>query len=106
MCRVTEMDKADQQPEPPRLPHLARLLEQQPGFAEVVAQLRAGRSGTFDGAVGSSCALLAASLAHHAPGPLMVVCSSEEAADDLAEDTRLFGAGDAAAFSGLGIGTR
>jgi len=53
---------------------LARRLETHTGFADAVAELHAGRPATFDGVMGSSCALLAASLLQHAPGPLIIVC--------------------------------
>ncbi|MBM4088825.1 MAG: hypothetical protein FJ276_05250, partial [Planctomycetes bacterium] len=74
---------------------LARCLENHAGFAEALVELAAGRLATFDGVVGSSCALLAARLLDHAPGPLVVVCLSEDAADVFCDDLRLFVAGEA-----------
>jgi len=61
------------------------------GFAEVVASLIAGHAATLDGVWGSSCALAAAALAAHAPGPLVVVCPRAEEVDGLIEDLGLFG---------------
>ncbi len=92
------MQEAQPHSKPQPLSDLARFLEQQDGFAEVLAELQAGRQGTFDGAVGSSCALLAVSLALHAPGPLVVVCCSEDSADAVAEDMLLFAAGNPLRF--------
>lgn len=70
-----------------------RRLETHPGFVEALAELRAGRHAAFDAVVGSSCALLAASLLPYVPGLLVVVCHSEDAADVLADDVGLFAQG-------------
>ena len=77
---------------PDRLLQLAGRLEAADGFAEVVASLRGGHGATFDGVWGSSCALLAAALARHAPGPLVVVCPHPHDIDELVEDLALFAA--------------
>ncbi len=52
-----------------RLLELAPLLENQPGYAAVLDSLTAGHGATIGGAWGSSCALVAASLAAACPGP-------------------------------------
>ena len=75
---------------PDRLLELAGRLERQEGFAEVVASLKAGHAATFDGVWGSTCALVAATLAAHAPGPLVVVCPRADDVDDLVDDLGLF----------------
>ncbi|MHB0957210.1 MAG: transcription-repair coupling factor [Pirellulaceae bacterium] len=75
------------------LSDLARRLETHTGFGDAVAELHAGRPATFDGVVGASCALLAASLLRPAPGPLMVVCRSEDAAELLGDDLQMFAEG-------------
>ena len=56
----------------------------QEGFVEVVASLQAGHAATLDGVWGSSCALVAAALVAHAPGPLVVVCANVDDVDDFA----------------------
>lgn len=73
-----------------RLFELAGRLERHEGFAEVVESMRGGHAATFDGVWGSSCALVAAALASHAPASLVVVCPNIEQADDLLEDLALF----------------
>jgi len=73
-----------------QLLELPARLEEHEGFREVVAGLKAGQAATLDGAWGSSCALAAAALAGHAPGPLVLVCARADDADDLADDLRLF----------------
>jgi transcription-repair coupling factor (superfamily II helicase) len=92
------MDACNVPTAPRPLREWARGLENQTGFVDVLAELRAGRTAAFDGVVGSSCALLAVALLKHAPGPLVVVCHSEDMADTLAEDTRLFAPGAAQRF--------
>lgn len=73
-----------------RLLDLVGRLERQEGFAEVVESLRAGQAATLDGVWGSSCALVAAVLASHAPGPLVVVCPQVDGTDNLIDDLALF----------------
>src|SRR5688572_20031708 len=78
---------------PPAAPALADLvgrLERQQGFAEVIASLAKGHSATLGGVWGSSCALVAASLVRHAPGPLVVICSHGDDLDDFAADLANF----------------
>jgi len=81
-----------------RLLELAGRLESAPGFADVVASLQAGHGATLDGVWGSSCALVAAALAGHAPGPLVVVCAHPGDVDDFVDDLSLFAALDPARF--------
>jgi len=73
-----------------RLLELVGRLQRQEGFAEVIAGLKEGRMATLDGVWGSSCALVAAVLAMHAPGPLVVVCPLVDQADELLDDLSLF----------------
>jgi len=65
-------------------------LEKHDGFDEVVAGLKAGQAATLDGVWGSSCALVAAALARHAPSSLVVVCPHIAQSDDFVEDLALF----------------
>src|SRR5579863_4799884 len=83
---------------PGRLPDLAGRLEAAPGFADVLQSLQAGHGATFDGVWGSSCALVAATLAGHAPGPLVVVCPHPGDVDDFLDDLALFAPIEAARF--------
>ncbi|MEX2120847.1 MAG: transcription-repair coupling factor [Pirellulales bacterium] len=82
-----------------KLTALAGRLEGTEGFSEVVASLRAGHGATFDGVWGSSCALLAAALARHAPGPLVVVLAYPSQVDDFCDDLALFSEADAGRFA-------
>jgi transcription-repair coupling factor (superfamily II helicase) len=72
------------------LQELVGRLERQSGFAEVIASLQAGHAATLGGVWGSSCALVAASLARHAPGPLVVVWPHMDDLDDFCDDLALF----------------
>ena len=65
-------------------------LDRQEGFAEVVAELQAGHAATLDGVWGSSCALVAATLADHAPASLVLVCPHIDQIDEHIDDLRLF----------------
>src|SRR5205085_5898862 len=65
------------------LPHLLQTAE---GFEPLAAALRAGRSGTVDGAWGSSAALAVAALAGEAPGPVLVVIPHPADLDAFASD--------------------
>ena len=65
-------------------------LESLAGYAEVIASLREGHAATLGGVWGSSCALVAASLAEHRPGPLVVVFAHGDNADDFIDDFALF----------------
>jgi transcription-repair coupling factor (superfamily II helicase) len=60
------------------------------GFAEATAALASGQPATFDGVWGSSCALLAGTLAKTGNRPLLVVTPHEREADDLLVDLPLF----------------
>ncbi len=73
-----------------RLYDLVGRLESQRGFAEVIASLQAGHSSTLGGVWGSSCALVAASLVRHAPGPVVVVWPHMDDLDDFCDDLALF----------------
>jgi transcription-repair coupling factor (superfamily II helicase) len=73
-----------------RLFELAGRLEQDRGFVEAAGSLRAGHAATIGGAWGSACALVAAALARHASGPLVVVLPRIDAIDDFLDDLRLF----------------
>ncbi len=73
-----------------RLLELVGRLESHAGFAEVVASLKAGHGATMGGVWGSSCALTAAALVQHAPGPLIVVAPHGDDLDDFCDDLALF----------------
>jgi len=72
------------------LRELVGRLEGQRGFAEVIASLQAGHAATLGGVWGSSCALVAASLVVHAPGPLIAVWAHLDDLDDFCDDFALF----------------
>jgi transcription-repair coupling factor (superfamily II helicase) len=73
-----------------RLRSLARRLEDEKGFVDVLAGLKAGHAATLDGVRGSSCALAAAALAEHAPQALVIVCPHPGEIDELADELSLF----------------
>jgi transcription-repair coupling factor (superfamily II helicase) len=73
-----------------RMRQLYRRLFEWEGCEECVAALMSGNPATFDGVWGSSCALVAAALHDRAGGPLVVVCPTQNEADELAADLRLF----------------
>ncbi|HEV2970119.1 MAG TPA: transcription-repair coupling factor [Pirellulales bacterium] len=73
-----------------RLLELADALHDEPGFAEVVASLKAGHGATLGGIWGSSCALSAAALEADAPELLVVVCPRPADIDTLYDDLALF----------------
>jgi transcription-repair coupling factor (superfamily II helicase) len=75
---------------PTLLEELVGRLEQQQGFAQVLASLSAGNAATLGGVWGSSCALVASSLARHASGPLVVVWPHMDDLDDFCDDLALF----------------
>ncbi|HVU89197.1 MAG TPA: transcription-repair coupling factor [Pirellulales bacterium] len=91
-------DAATETAAPGRLPNLTGRLEAATGFADVVASLRAGHGATLDGVWGSSCALVAATLAGQAAGPLVVVCAHPGDIDDFLDDLSLFAPLEAARF--------
>src|SRR5262245_24155707 len=76
-----------------QLTDLVPLIQTAEGFPELLAALQAGRSGTVDGAWGSSAGLAAAALALQAPHTLLVVIAHPRDLDPWATD--LF------SFSGL-----
>ncbi|HEX4592521.1 MAG TPA: CarD family transcriptional regulator, partial [Gemmataceae bacterium] len=67
------------------LPHLLQTAE---GFAPLAEALRAGQSGSVDGAWGSAAALAIAALTHEAPEPVLVVIPHPADLDALAGDLR------------------
>ncbi len=74
-----------------RMRHLERSLWESEGFGEAVAELAAGRPATFDGAWGSSCALLAAALTSGRGADFIVaVLPTQREADEFTADLELF----------------
>ncbi len=69
---------------------LPNLLEKTEGWAELRAALLSGRSGTVDGAWGSSAALAAATLAAETPGTLLVVVPNPTDVEPWQEDIASF----------------
>ena len=69
---------------------LPELLHHSDGWADVRAALLGGRSGTIDGAWGSSAALAAAALAADASGAILVVVPNTADAASWAEDITSF----------------
>ena len=69
---------------------LVRLLGETQGFSELVAELKAGNSGTIDGAWGSSSALAIATLATHCEKSLIVVLPRPADLDQFADDLAAF----------------
>ena len=85
--------KTSDSPKPPAvrdLKDLARFVLRAPGFLEVVAALKNGRSATIDGAWGSASALVAATLGGQAPSTLLVVVAHVGDVDDFADDLASF----------------
>ncbi|MEM9186662.1 MAG: transcription-repair coupling factor [Planctomycetota bacterium] len=80
------------------LRRLAAQLVERADFARVAESLETGHSGTLGGVWGASCALVAASLAERAPGPLVVVVPHLADVDRFLADFRLFSQASAAAF--------
>ncbi|MGC3970846.1 MAG: transcription-repair coupling factor [Pirellulales bacterium] len=73
-----------------RLRSLARRLDAESGFDEVLASLHAGHGATLDGVRGSSCALVAAALVDHAPATLCVICPHPADIDEFCDELSLF----------------
>jgi transcription-repair coupling factor (superfamily II helicase) len=82
-----------------RMRRLERSLWESEGFGEAVAELAAGRPATFDGAWGSSCALLAVGLAkggqEDSSSPpraeyVVAVLPTQREADEFTADLELF----------------
>ncbi|MDX2037598.1 MAG: transcription-repair coupling factor [Isosphaeraceae bacterium] len=88
------MAKTSRPPDSPpsvrELHDLTRTIQRAPGFPEVIAALRTGRSATIDGAWGSAGPLAAGALALHAPSTLVVVMAHVGDIDDYAEDLKTF----------------
>src|SRR5262245_1182077 len=73
-----------------RLGELPALMRGLDGFLPLVEALRAGRSGTIDGAWGSSAALAAATLGTGAPATLLVVLAHPHDLKGWADELRCF----------------
>src|SRR5262249_50764995 len=73
-----------------RLEDLTQLLHTVEGFGPLLGSLKAGRSGTLDGAWGSSAALSAAALGGEAPSTLLVVLAHPRDTDGWVEDVASF----------------
>src|ERR1051326_4755644 len=69
---------------------LSRTLRNYADFDRAIEALAAGRPASFDGVWGSSCALIAAALAGHTRGPLVVVLPTQREADEIAGDVEFF----------------
>src|SRR5271154_5458086 len=72
------------------LKDLTRVLQRAPGFPEVLAALKNGRSATIDGAWGSAGPLAAAALGLHAPQTLVIVLAHVGDVDDFRDDVATF----------------
>ncbi len=72
------------------LKDLTRLIQRVPGFPEIIAALRNGKSATVDGAWGSASALIAAALGLHAPSTLVAVLAHVGDVDDFRDDVATF----------------
>ncbi|WP_435019465.1 transcription-repair coupling factor [Tundrisphaera sp. TA3] len=72
------------------LKELTRLIQKAPGFPEVLAALKNGRSATIDGAWGSAGPLAAAAAGLHAPKTLVIVVAHVGDADDFRDDVATF----------------
>jgi transcription-repair coupling factor (superfamily II helicase) len=83
---------------PERWQELTRLLPAQEGFPELADALRAGRSGTVEGAWGSSAALVTAGLGQEASGTLLVVLAHAGDLDAWAKDLATFAGEQPAVF--------
>src|SRR4051812_23095559 len=86
---------------PDSLADLPQLLQTAEGFAPLAAALRAGRSGTVDGAWGSAAPLAVAALAREAPGPVLIVTAHPADLDALAGDLHSLTARRPAVFPAL-----
>jgi transcription-repair coupling factor (superfamily II helicase) len=72
------------------LKDLTREIQRAPGFGEIAAALKNGRSATVDGGWGSASALLAAALGLHAPATLVIVLAHVGDVDDFRDDVAAF----------------
>src|SRR5437588_7797472 len=73
-----------------RLEDLTQLMRAVEGFTPLTEALKAGRSGTIDGAWGSSAALAAAALGQQAPSTLLIVLAHPRDTDGWVEDVAGF----------------
>src|SRR5262245_27919111 len=69
---------------------LPKKLKNYADFDRAIAALAAGQPASIDGVWSSACALVAAALAGHSSGPLVVVLPTQREADDTAGDLELF----------------
>lgn len=69
---------------------LTRRIQRAPGFPEVVAALKNRHAATIDGTWGSAGPLVAAALALHAPGPVLIVLAHVGDVDDYRDDVVTF----------------
>jgi transcription-repair coupling factor (superfamily II helicase) len=72
------------------LKDLTREIQRAPGFAEILAALKNGRSATVDGGWGSAAALVAAALGLHAPSTLVILLAHVGDVDDFRDDVATF----------------
>jgi transcription-repair coupling factor (superfamily II helicase) len=72
------------------LKDLTREIQRAPGFPEVVAALKNGRSATIDGAWGSASALTSAALGLHAPSTMVILLAHVGDIDDFRDDVATF----------------
>src|SRR5262249_36395503 len=72
------------------LTDLVSIIQTAEGFPELLAALQAGRSGTVDGAGGSSAGLAAAALVQQVPQTLLVVIAHPRDLDAWSTDLRSF----------------
>ncbi|MFI5455146.1 MAG: transcription-repair coupling factor [Isosphaerales bacterium] len=72
------------------LKDLTREIQRAPGFSEVVAALKNGKSATVDGAWGSAAALAAAALGLHARATLVILLAHVGDVDDFRDDVATF----------------
>lgn len=72
------------------LRQLTELFRQEPGFGEVIGAVQRGETASFDGACGSACALVAATLADACPATVLLVCPRAAEIDNLVDDLGIF----------------
>src|SRR4051794_1257618 len=72
------------------LKDLTRVIQRAPGFPEILAAMKNGRSATLDGAWGSAGPLAAAALGLHAPRTLVIVLAHVGDVDDFRDDVATF----------------
>ncbi len=72
------------------LKDLTREIQRAPGFPQVVAALKNGRSATIDGAWGSASALVSAALGLHAPSTTVILLAHVGDVDDFRDDVATF----------------